>query len=366
MPLFPMALATVCAFNAGLALRVLVGGHDRIGVGRTLQAGLLLAILTPVEIVLLAPLGLSGFGALNVLWCQLVGVLPVCAAAIWIRRFSGGEVTPGARMLALAALLPVGLWVHCRWIEPFDLRFEPVYVELDPARAGDEPVRIGLLADLQTDRVGEHERAAVALLMDSRPDLILVAGDLFHGTEAGFERELPALRSVLRELSAPDGVWVVLGDADRPEWIERMIAGSAARFLRGEQVEIRVADRRVTLLGIDSADSAAAAIEDLERAPGTDDIRILLAHRPRAVLGLSVNSRIDLVVAGHTHGGQVRIPWVGPPIDLSPLPSTVTGGGLHELEGRRVYISRGVGMERGQAPRLRFRCPPEVTLLTLD
>lgn len=366
MPPFPMALATVCAVNAGLALRLLLGGHETIGVARTLQAGLLLAILTPVEVVLLAPLGLSGFGALNVVWCQLVGVLPVCAAAIWIRHFSGGEVTGGARTLAAAGLLPVGLWIHCRWIEPFDLRVERLQVALDPVRAGDRPLRIGLLADLQTDRVGDHERVAIERLMEGSPDLILVAGDLFHGTEAGFERELPALRTLLQRLSAPGGVWVVLGDADRPEWTERMLAGSQARFLRDERADIALADRRVTLLGVDSADSGAEAISDLERAPGSEDIRILLAHRPRVVLGLSEDSRIDLVVAGHTHGGQVWLPWVGPPIDLSPLPSTITGGGLHELEGRRLYVSRGVGMERGQAPRLRFRCPPEITLLTLE
>lgn len=66
-----------------------------------------------------------------------------------------------------------------------------------------------------------------------------------------------------------------------------------------------------------------------------------------------------------THGGQVQIPLFGAPLTLSSVARDVGSGGLHELEGRRIYVSRGVGCERGAAPRIRFLCPPEVSLLTL-
>ncbi|HTE06996.1 MAG TPA: metallophosphoesterase, partial [Planctomycetota bacterium] len=75
--------------------------------------------------------------------------------------------------------------------------------------------------------------------------------------------------------------------------------------------------------------------------------------------------RVDLVVAGHTHGGQVRLPWIGPLITLTAVPRAVAGGGLHELNGTPLYVSRGVGHEQGDAPRVRFLCPPEISLLTL-
>jgi uncharacterized protein len=70
-------------------------------------------------------------------------------------------------------------------------------------------------------------------------------------------------------------------------------------------------------------------------------------------------------VAGHTHGGQVQLPIVGPPSIASRVPREVGAGGLHELDGRRIYVSRGVGVERGQAPLLRFGAVPEVSLITL-
>jgi predicted MPP superfamily phosphohydrolase len=104
----------------------------------------------------------------------------------------------------------------------------------------------------------------------------------------------------------------------------------------------------------------------LERAPGSGDVRILLGHRPDAVLDLRERTRVDLVVAGHTHGGQVVVPGFGPPITKSGVPRDVAAGGLHELSGRRVYVSRGIGVEHGShAPHLRINCPPELTLLRL-
>jgi GH43 family beta-xylosidase len=106
-------------------------------------------------------------------------------------------------------------------------------------------------------------------------------------------------------------------------------------------------------------------VDRLESEPG-DDIRILLSHRPDVVLGLRRDSRIDLVVAGHTHGGQIVVPGFGPPMTLSNVPRAVAAGGLHRINENAVYVSRGVGCERRQAPRVRFLCPPEVSLIALQ
>ncbi len=90
-----------------------------------------------------------------------------------------------------------------------------------------------------------------------------------------------------------------------------------------------------------------------------------MPHRPDPLWTPGTDSRIDLLVSGHTHGGQVSVPFFGPPITLSSVPRDVAAGGLHVVDGRRIYVSRGVGLERGTAPRIRFRVPPEVSLLTL-
>ena len=81
------------------------------------------------------------------------------------------------------------------------------------------------------------------------------------------------------------------------------------------------------------------------------------------IFDLKPSSRINLVVAGHTHGGQVVVPGFGPPITLSGVPRAVAAGGLHAMNGNRIYVSRGAGCEQGQAPRIRLFCPPEVSIL---
>jgi len=95
-------------------------------------------------------------------------------------------------------------------------------------------------------------------------------------------------------------------------------------------------------------------------------VKILLGHRPDWVLRLPPNATVDLTVAGHTHGGQVQLPFLGPLITFSAVPTEVGAGGLHEVNGNRVYVSSGVGWEHGGAPRIRFMAPPTVGVITLE
>jgi predicted MPP superfamily phosphohydrolase len=179
---------------------------------------------------------------------------------------------------------------------------------------------------------------------------------------------VPAFRELLATLDAPLGVFCVRGDTDTPADVRALLEGTRVRFLDDQVVALEHEGLRVTLAGIDldyDSGSARAALRDLESRPGGEDVRLVVAHRPDVVLGLAPNSRADLVVAGHTHGGQIVIPGFGPPVTMSSLPRAVGAGGLHELQGRRVYVSRGIGWEHGHAPRLRFLAPPEVSILTL-
>jgi predicted MPP superfamily phosphohydrolase len=145
-----------------------------------------------------------------------------------------------------------------------------------------------------------------------------------------------------------------------------MIDGTAIRLLVNEIVRTRVGDRAITIGGVELDYAAADArriIDRLEGEPGDADVRILVSQLPDSVLALRPSSRVDLVVAGHTHGGQVQLPLFGPPITLSQVQRSVAAGGLHRHEGNSIYVSRGVGMERHYAPRIRFLCPPEISVL---
>lgn len=103
----------------------------------------------------------------------------------------------------MAALLLAPLGAYASFVEPERLTLERAELELDPRRDGERPLRIGVLADLQCEEVGGHEREAVERLMAQRPDLILLAGDYHQGGPAKLDEQLPDLRALMRRLHAP-------------------------------------------------------------------------------------------------------------------------------------------------------------------
>ena len=342
--------------------------------GRTLSlaqvAGgvLVMAVFSLAQLFVFKGRLLSTSAVMNVAWLDLTVVTPLAGIGLLLAGRRGWSLSRAARGAAWLSLATIPLAVYAQAIEPFRLSLEQVDVSLASARSGREPITLGVLADLQFSRITDHEIDAVERLMALQPDVVLIPGDLFEGTAAGFESELPRIQSLLARLSAPGGVWLVTGDVDVHDGFERVTDGTSVRLLRDELVEIIVRDRQLTLLGIDRhgwVEGAREALAALEERPGETDVRLVLAHRPIVIEQLQPGTRVDLIVAGHTHGGQVALPFLGPPYIGSPLPNHVGAGGLHVLDGRRIYISRGIGMERHQSPRIRFLVPPEISLLTL-
>ncbi len=354
--------------------------------GETLRASItpwrVLQMLVAAGLVFLAKLpilhrlGLGIFGLIHLIYLDTAILLPLAGTALLLckappNRGAGKRwTTIPIRAISVVAIAAAPVAAYARWIEPFRLQLETVRIPISTERSGRDPVRIGVLADIQTDRISDHEREAVAEMMKLSPDVIVLPGDLFQA----FSREqataaLPAIRELLSGLSAPGGVYFVLGDVDESDFIRRAIRGTAVRLLENEIIQTQIGDRQLTIGGVELAFGRPAArriIDRLQTEDGASDIRILLSHRPDAVLKLGSERRIDLVVAGHTHGGQVAIPLFGPPMTLTKVPRTAAAGGFHRINGEPIYISRGIGLERGQAPRIRFLCPPEISLLRLE
>lgn len=318
-----------------------------------------------LKIFLLLPLGMTEFGLIHLVYVDLVALAPALALfGIATRR---KRSTLSVRIAAIVCVAPAFVGAYATFVEPFDTRFETADVVVSPRRAGLRPLRIGVLADIQTQGVSDHERNAVRRLAAAKPDIVLIAGDVFQGDDRSFERALPEMRALFAVLKPPGGIYVVPGDVDVPaDRIARF--GPNVKPLWNRIVRVEVGDRRVSLCGIEldwTSFAARMLLESFEYSGDSDDIRILLAHRPDAIENLGRSSRVDLTVAGHTHGGQIVIPGFGPPLTLTGVPRPVAAGGLHRLDGNQIYVSRGLGCERAQAPRIRFFCPPEIALLTV-
>lgn len=319
---------------------------------------------------LLVPVGLELFGALHLAYLGVVVSVPVVGVALVARAAVATPRRPRwAGIGALVAVLPATVGFYATHVEPNRLVVDRVDLPVAADRAGDDPLTIAVLSDLQTDHVGSFQRRAVDRLMAAEPDVILVPGDLFHAPDATFDEWLTQLRDLLAGLRAPGGVFVVQGDVDGSNRVHEAFAGNPdARVLDDEVVTVEVGDRTLRVGGtmLDYASPAAGAVRrQLEAGPDDGSIRILLSHRPDTVFGLSPSSPVDVTVAGHTHGGQVVLPGFGPLLTLTGVPRAVAAGGLHAVDGNRIYVSPGVGLERRQAPQIRFNDPPTIGVLEL-
>jgi predicted MPP superfamily phosphohydrolase len=319
------------------------------------------------------------FGGIAIAYLVLVVGVPLAMVGVLVAAFVGRDRHGGeagrvasrpAAVVCIAGLLLAPVGIYATHVEPGLLDVDrPAPLAVAEARSGRGAITIGVLTDLQTPVIGVRERAVVADLMAEAPDVILLPGDVVQADDRQFDRELPALQDLLRQLSAPGGVFLVGGDVDQPlDRLTRMVEGTGVRYLADEVVTTTVGDRTVTIggLAVDYRSAGARAVVDqLEREPGDDDIRILLAHRPDPVLDLRPDSRIDLQVSGHTHGGQVSVPFIGPLMTLSSVPRHIAAGGLHDYAGNAVYVGHGVGLERGSAPQVRFGVRPDIGIVTI-
>jgi len=275
---------------------------------------------------------------------------PLLLAGVgWTLRRNARRWSAACGLGALALLLVA---VDAFLIEPHWLELSRVRVESDKV---ERPLRVAVLSDLQTDRVGDYERRAVRAVLDERPDLILMPGDYVDEDDPGRYREqVERLRSMLMELrfSAPLGIYASRGNVDPDSW-PRVFAGLPVTPIE-----------RIRSVGLDGLTVTGLGLwesfDPTLRVPAAEGFHIVFGHAPDFALG-SVEA--DLLVAGHTHGGQVRLPLFGPPITFTRVPRDWASGTTRLSGGRTLVVSRGVGMERGRAPRMRFLCRPQIVIV---
>jgi hypothetical protein len=264
-------------------------------------------------------------------------------------------------------LATLAVYVRAYRIEPRMLRVRHHSLERATlGSVGTSDLRILHLSDIQTPAIGEHEKQALEAGLAARPDLIVLTGDyvqdeLGRRTEERAAFDLRVLMSRVG-FQAPLGIFATNGDAGPP--CRDVFAGTTVRCLVDESASVPLpGGGTLSITGLSRTrgrERHPEALRALLRAAPRADVRIVISHAPDFVDALP--EPVDLVLAGHTHGGQVVLPFFGPPITASRLPRLYAGG-LHDYEGTPLHVSRGVGMERGFAPPLRFLCPPEICVL---
>ncbi len=297
--------------------------------------------------------------------------LPRTAVALALALVGPWLGWPVALLLVIAAqFVGTAALYRAALVEPRRLSLSHVAVTSDRLPAGASSIRILHIGDIHLERLSVREEQLLELVRKVMPDLILLTGD-YVNLSYNLDPETHAeVRHLLGQLRARYGVFAVLGSppVDLHVAIPQLFEGLPVRLLRDEAVTVALSrGRSLTLLGLDCHHDIARDAATLDRvlagAPG-DGPRVLLYHSPELMLEAAKRG-IDLYLCGHTHGGQVRLPLIGPLITASKLGRRFVMG--HYQKGRtHLYVTRGVGFEGLAAPRVRLFCPPEVALVTVS
>jgi hypothetical protein len=215
-------------------------------------------------------------------------------------------------------------------------------------------LRVGLVTDIHHSRMvsADDVTRAVQLITAAQTDLIVLGGDYVTWGERAYVKPVAEL---LAPLSAPHGVFAILGNHDDDRHMPAALAGKGFTVLKDARTRIQIRGEWVELAGIRFWTRKATDIAKVLRR--SQDTVILLAHDPRRLTEAAAFN-VPLVLSGHTHGGQVVIPGFGA-IARRQFPIVQ---GIGRRENTSIFVSRGVGTV--YVP-IRINCPPEVAVVTL-
>ncbi len=232
--------------------------------------------------------------------------------------------------------------------------------------------RVLLLSDFHSRKFGMREQNVLKTIQNLPPhDIIALCGDLVH-TPEGTE----GMAKFIGQLHANDGVFVTFGNSEHkngvvPHTLAKAFSAVGAKMLINKNTTINRGDSCIAIAGVDDNVSGHDKIQDALKSIPDNQFKLLLMHSPDSI-GKAAAFGVDLVLSGHTHGGQVKFPFIGSPYTHSHFGSRMSHGlyrkkKLSSLIGfhagiTQLYVTRGVGTS-GLA--LRFLCRPEITTITL-
>lgn len=256
---------------------------------------------------------------------------------------------------------------YVTYVEPERLVVRHVRIETPKL---DETVRVLHLADIQAGAIEDYQEEIFDRIERLEPDLIINTGDFLQVVPpATFESEWPKLHALIARVNPRLGTFGVFGDTERelyryePEALEPLV------MLSSRERRISVGAGAISLHGLSlyqskSGEWAMRSIEQWLENSDSRDFRILIGHAPDYALSVA-EAPIDLCLAGHTHGGQVSLPFYGPLVIDSEVPREWAKG-FRRIGIPYLNVSAGAGSNRRLGlPPLRFNCPTEMTLIEL-
>ena len=266
------------------------------------------------------------------------------------------------RGLVAAPLVAVSATAaYARLIEPYNYLISETDIFIRDLPPAFENFRITQLNDIHHSRILwlNEIRRVVKLAQQTRPDMFVLTGDY----STSYRRYIEPCAEVLAALSAPEGVWAVLGNHDHytdPELTTRALQRNHIAVLNNAHTTLSRGSDSLQLSGIDdwtwNATDWVKAFSGLK----TNTPTILLSHQP-TVLDFQQTKNVSLILSGHTHGGQLNFPLLGAPASLFTKDMRYARG-LFRRGETQLYVSTGTGVI---GLPVRFGVRPEIAVLRL-
>ena len=272
-------------------------------------------------------------------------------------------------LIALAIILLVfgGLALWAFLIEPSRLVVHEETIQIANWPNELSGLRIAVMSDIHTGSPFINEaklQRIVDLTNQQNPDLIVLLGDYMVSTSWHSHRVEPeVIAAGLKDLKAPLGVYAALGNHD---WwynggkVRRAFEENGIRVLDNEVAEIKWKDASFWLVGLADLWTRPQQVDETLAKVPTGSAMIAITHNPDVFPNVPRN--VQLLLAGHTHGGQVNIPLIGTPITPSNYGDKYTAGHLFEND-HHLFVTTGIGTSIFP---VRFLVPPEIVMLTID
>ncbi|MCG1020442.1 metallophosphoesterase [Sutcliffiella horikoshii] len=269
--------------------------------------------------------------------------------------------------LAFTALLTSGVgYYYARYIEPKQMKKLKHTITHSSIPESFSGIKIAQFSDTH---IGHHFDKAdlekvIRKINEEEPDIVVFTGDLMDNP-LEYDRSYNLIE-ILRKVKAPLGKFAIFGNHDHggygTETYEEIMEKSEFTVLKNENIQVELIDgSKIYIAGVDDLMLGRPDFRETLRNIPDDAYTILLAHEGDAADSISEQFHVNLQLSGHSHGGQVQIPFLGPLI-TPPLGSKFYEG-FYQLDDLTLYVNKGLGTTRQP---YRFLAPPEISFFTLE
>jgi predicted MPP superfamily phosphohydrolase len=333
----------------------------------SVSAGLAYVLFVAADWTWLVSLSRSGisFGPVKPPLFGLIGLRVVVGLVPLLGQMLGLPALVCCVLGCMLHALVFGTMVYATRFEPFRLGVTRVEIQTPKLPTG-RRIRLVQIADLHIERITRRERDLIEQVNALDADFCLYTGDYLNFSYIGEPEAITEARQVLSAIHARHGAYAVRGthQVDPNALLPTLFAELPIRWLRSEHVTARHDGCAITFAGASCTRAREIDVPAVERALSDvpqDIFTVLLYHTPDLVPE-AIAAGADLYLAGHTHGGQIRLPLYGAVMTATEVGKRYEMG-RYDVDGLTLYVSRGLGMEGKGAPRARFLCPPEIVCI---